>query len=519
MSLKANLNKMKCILFAMLIANCIAYSSQLRSKQAVEGTIILTVDNIIKSVVVDGRILTLPVDNGWTVSKTIKTVIGPGSVIKITGQNAAPWNDQNNPSAIIASILYKDNGVDKIYSTGADWTCDGLPAWVQSKNDKTHAIFKSADTGAIDKNAAWIWNSDKRLTVECTGKVPGFVLQATTAAVVPTTVNVPKNFGQGKKLQIRNAKSQTCLTYKGNSQGFVGSACDGGLAQQFKFSPNENGEYTISHEETGLVLSIQNDSNDNGAIVWSFINGKSDYQFIKVTVVGNDKYSFQSVKSQKCVDLENGDCSVGAKVQQWACDTNNWTQLWQIEISAPSTPVPVDPTPLPPSPTPVPDPVPVAVPVTIKNVERGLCATYKGNMAGLIGEACVVGNKNQIFVFVNNKDNTFSILHNETKFAFDIQNEEMGSKIWTATGNQSTSQKYQIVKDGIDTILKNTKTGRCVDMNCRTAQSGISIDQWECQGNNKFQRWIVEAVAKPAARQVTQTSQTTTQKSNIFKKI
>ena len=98
--------------------------------------------------------------------------------------------------------------------------------------------------------------------------------------------------------------------------------------------PVGDGRYEITSRHSGLVLEVQNGSNDNGAnvIQWT-ANGFANQHF-DVTDLGNGYYSVRPAHSGKSLDVYGWDPDPGAEIRQW--DYSGFeNQQWQITEVAP----------------------------------------------------------------------------------------------------------------------------------------------------------------------------------------
>jgi len=256
-----------------------------------------------------------------------------------------------------------------------------------------------------------------------------------------------------------------------------------------------DGTYTFSQVDSGYRLAIQDGNLVDGSILTALKRSGSFGQFFSVVAVGNNTYSFVSEMSSKCVDLLNGDCSSGAKIQQITCDITSLSQLWLVELPISFTEVPVNGTGKI-----LPTPVPGDVNSTqIVDNKTGLCVTYMGNNTQFIGATCSSCSTAQQFTIRYNHDLTYSIYHVATKQYLDlpIGGSTNGTMIWSNPRSNSTYQKFFISIASVNTwTIKNTNSGFCMDMDCRS----FKIDQWQCQSTSQSQQWniVPYTIATPA---------------------
>jgi hypothetical protein len=137
-----------------------------------QGTITITVDDLIKKITVNGVDVPLPAGFGHlsSTASSIQTQIRPGDEIAITGVNTG------GPAGILATITYfNEQGKIVEFNTGAGWTCDGVAAKVQGAN----GVAPWLKISGVSPNAQWIWNPAFPATTTCKNVVPRSVAPAT----------------------------------------------------------------------------------------------------------------------------------------------------------------------------------------------------------------------------------------------------------------------------------------------------------------------------------------------------
>ena len=175
MSLKAY--KREIFIFYFVLISC--YSAQFATKPQLQkqhqysneepirlssGQIRVTVDNVLEKITINGNPLSLNSIGDltdWTKTKTINVIsLNPGDIIAITGSNSGVYS-KSNPGAILATITYyNSNGVQKQFSTGNGWRCDGKKARRLGANGQTNTIWYKVRPGKvpnISSSAEWIW--------------------------------------------------------------------------------------------------------------------------------------------------------------------------------------------------------------------------------------------------------------------------------------------------------------------------------------------------------------------------
>jgi len=91
-----------------------------------------------------------------------------------------------------------------------------------------------------------------------------------------------------------------------------------------------DGRYSITSRHSGLALSVENNSKENGAniIQWQYTGNQS--QQFDVKSLGNDFYSIRAAHSGKSIDVYNFSSEPGGEIRQWEYWGSD-NQQWQIK--------------------------------------------------------------------------------------------------------------------------------------------------------------------------------------------
>jgi hypothetical protein len=128
-----------------------------------------SVDNVANYYSINGVKTDLTTQTGydnWPTTKTINTMLAPGDIFCLNGNNVPLLygNENTNPAAMIASIKYFDyNNQIAWLNTGSKWSCDGVRAKLFNRNNDSSSIWYTAKNGMmanIRPNAWWIWNTE-----------------------------------------------------------------------------------------------------------------------------------------------------------------------------------------------------------------------------------------------------------------------------------------------------------------------------------------------------------------------
>lgn len=129
------------------------------------AVIYYSVDNVANYYSINGQMtdLSTVADNAnWPVTKRINTMLAPGDVFCLNGNNVGAGDENSNPAAMIVSIWYRNyNGFYTWLNTNAKWSCDGVQAKLFNKNNDSTSIWynvKGSFMSNIRPNAWWIWD-------------------------------------------------------------------------------------------------------------------------------------------------------------------------------------------------------------------------------------------------------------------------------------------------------------------------------------------------------------------------
>jgi hypothetical protein len=169
----------KIIMFlAIILLMLVSQASNFKINQAIlspggSGEILITVDNVLTKILVNGKPISLNVPglDDWPQVKKIEANLHSGDIIEITGSNFGKPTSQTggNPAAILASFTYTDShGKIQTISTNSNWNCNGQVAMTLGYN----GVAPWGDKAPIANNAAWIWDLANAETATCSYKLP-----------------------------------------------------------------------------------------------------------------------------------------------------------------------------------------------------------------------------------------------------------------------------------------------------------------------------------------------------------
>ena len=209
-------------------------------KTTQNGQIIITVDNTLDQIQINGESITLNAGNEgtWTATKTYSAALTGGDTVEIFCTNT------DGPGGVLATLKYTDaDGVSQEVSTGSDWTCGGVAATVEGLN----GVSPWGAFSSISSNANWIWDPNVGVgSTSCKVVLPG-ASQATQQSNVWTAkltwgaavkdVDILAVLPSGKKVYYRNKKSGNVVLDVDDT--------DGTGPETLTFNSVESGTYQI----------------------------------------------------------------------------------------------------------------------------------------------------------------------------------------------------------------------------------------------------------------------------------
>jgi Ricin-type beta-trefoil lectin domain-like len=120
---------------------------------------------------------------------------------------------------------------------------------------------------------------------------------------------------------IKTTHFEACLAGAGAGGDVTQQSCDGSALQTWTFETALNGFQRIKNKQTGLCLAVSGDNSDNGAgIVQATCSDVPGQRFRAMPVDGRpNTYRFQGNLSGRCLQIQGGSVTTGAKLEQGEC--------------------------------------------------------------------------------------------------------------------------------------------------------------------------------------------------------
>jgi hypothetical protein len=165
---------------------------------------------------------------------------------------------------------------------------------------------------------------------------------------------------------------------------------------------------------------------------WSTYNSGAWRNYISNADAAVSGIAFQ-LKSQgdgTCLDADASNVANGGKIFQWACNSSDNYQRWELIDTYPNNPI-------------------------LKNVGSGTC---------LDADASDTGNYGKIFQWACNSSDHY--------------------QQWTFGGSGELN-----TNGNADSTLHSVGAGTCLDADGSAHNNGSPVFQWTCSGSDSFQRW------------------------------
>ncbi len=160
-------------------------------------------------------------------------------------------------------------------------------------------------------------------------KISGFVLVILSAffAIVGTAHAQSGNSGTSTTTMMPESASGSCVDVPGGSSqvglGIDQWTCSGTSNQNFVFTVNSSGYYTIQPQNDNLCLDAGSGSVTRGAqVVQNTCTGSITQQWI-VSRNSDGSYAVTTTNGAGCLDVFAGNTANGTIVTTWACHGSN----------------------------------------------------------------------------------------------------------------------------------------------------------------------------------------------------
>lgn len=267
-----------------------------------------------------------------------------------------------------------------------------------------------------------------------------------------------------------------------NTAGYGGSN-----QQQFQFLKNGSG-YVLKARHSGKCADLKDWSGDAGGLLQQLGCSGGGNQTFMLTPTGGDaapipegRYSIRSLNSNLCLDLPNSSTAQGTQLQQYTC---NGTGAQQFDILYVGNSR-----------------------YEVRNVTSGQCVDlYSGwtvNSTAVQQYGCnQTAAQRWIITGIGDGSVQFKSAVDTSK-VWDVSNVSTspGASIWIWTNGQGLNQRWWLnpvsyaanVADGTYS-LKNSKSGKCLDVPNTSTAAGVQLQQNTCS-NGTAQRFKLTHVA------------------------
>ena len=158
---------------------------------------------------------------------------------------------------------------------------------------------------------------------------------AVASVAVVTVVCGGVAFASIPGAEIVSNRSSECVTAQLSGTAIVQEQCNDGPGQTWDFigSPDNGNPAQIQNHDTGLCMDIQSFSNAAPVVqvpcgqqqigsYWTRISvGEREFPFVPTM-------RLKSPFANYCLDLENGETTMGLPMQVWQCNPNTNNQVW-----------------------------------------------------------------------------------------------------------------------------------------------------------------------------------------------
>jgi hypothetical protein len=165
------------------------------------------------------------------------------------------------------------------------------------------------------------------------GMLPGLPSAAPAAAVDTAVARASAPFTEATLVAHHSGK---CMDVANASQAIGATVhqwtcVTGRLNQQWTFTRQDNGYYTVQAVHSGLCLDVEVAGQENGRRVqqWTCVDGRTNQQW-RLAQRPNGNFNVVARHSGKCLEVSGGSQADGAVLVQWTCDSDRPYQEWYL---------------------------------------------------------------------------------------------------------------------------------------------------------------------------------------------
>lgn len=303
--------------------------------------------------------------------------------------------------------------------------------------------------------------------------------------------------------QLYNGRDK-CMTAQSITGGSIlQSTCTGSQNQRF-YKMSSNGYYTgssssicpdmfpsgtasIQLKKHGKCMDLAGGNTSNGGNIqqWSCVEGHSNQQFSVVS--DGEFYQIKHTASGKCLDVSGGNSTNGTNIQLWDCQSGNNNQRFSLDMIS-------------------------SLEFMIRNKKTGKCLDLRGgsssNGTNIQLWDCVIGEVNQRFVWKGQYFPQSTGIKIRTKkmgrkLELENGNTSNGSNIEitsVAYYEFPNKIKFSIVPEGSYYRILHTSSGKCFDVAGGSSSNGTNIQLWSCVTNQYKDNQLFSLEITPSPR-------------------
>lgn len=276
----------------------------------------------------------------------------------------------------------------------------------------------------------------------------------------PTPDFTPADVGTDFYASIENTKSAKPIIVSGNN--VVLGETSGENIQIWKFERQSDISYKIINVSTGTCLDDENYGTANESNIQVCASNDSTAQRWYLKVVGNGYSLVPKCALNSCIDIHNGDLSVGSNVQLFQQNATD-AQIFSISLRPSFNAV---------------NKGDVFTAAIIFNVTGSAVTAFDNNNVGVMS---YTGNENQLWEFERKSNRSYKITNVATGKCLDDENYGTSDKtnIQVCASNNSTAQRWFLkpVSDGFSLAPQCALNG-CIDSYDGGTKDGMNIYLW-----------------------------------------
>ena len=318
-----------------------------------------------------------------------------------------------------------------------------------------------------------LWKVEKKITTSTNN---------TATPVKPdelpsSNYNVASKLNTDYLLDVVNGSTSSSVplqTYKKNNTN----------NQNWRFSYNSDGSYTIINEKSGKAIDLSGGNAKNGASVQQYTPNGTCAQKWYIMKEGDYYYFASACNRNYAIDVTDGKVTNYPHLQVWEHGSGgNSNQLWKLSDRITSV-----------SASELPD---ATYNVSTKiNTGYLLDVVNGSNDSGVRLQTYKKNNtNNQNWRFTRNSDGSYTIINEKSNKAIDLNNASAsnGSAVQQYTSNNTCAQKWFVVKEnGYYYFASACNKNYAIDIPDGNVTNYPHLQAWEHNAGNNNQLWKIE---------------------------